>query len=827
MVWLPGQRIDHAAGFATLRGAPLRREDEGTNRWVLARGSFSAAAGPAEVRLSVDGQYRAWLDGQPLGRGPVRCSPHFQRFDRYALAWRGGAGVLALLVHVPGVDLGWYETVKGGWQPVFGDGGIYAEFEQGDATHDISWRLFESDAWRRDTPREGWGQDFIEDFDARKLDPHWIDSDFADADWEDARIMVSFGDAAQTARGFGRVEPFPSLLPSELPPPRREARSPTSLVGIHAVAPRPDLPLDRRLYEEEWTGDASDRVEDAAALCSGGFAFVRTSDHADTGLMLAFEPYHAGHAVLEIEADGGEIVEIATAEALPGEYGRGWEGDGLRHEGHLGVARLFRYTARPGYQRFEKFNWAAIRAMEVVVRRAPHGVRLRVSAVATHFNATPGGRFECSDPLLNRLWEVGRHTVLQCMHDGWVDCPGREARQWIGDGVVQFDVAALAFGPSVYPLHRQFLIQGAECQRPDGLLRMFAPGDIAPDALVIPDFSLLWILSAERYFRQSGDLATVERILPEVERALGWFARHADANGLLYDVPHWHFIEWAHLGREGASAPINALHAGALAAAARLAAAGLRPRLAECWREAAALIAASLEGHWDDARGAYIDSVSRTGARGARMSQHANALMLLFDLAAPQRRERILATITHASRLKLTAAPPIVPEGEPFDERRDVVRANSYFAHFVYDGIAHAGGFAWVLDDIRRCYGPMLETGTDTLWESFSPSASLCHGFSASPVYQLSQRVLGVKLAVTDAELITVDPELADLDWAHGIIPTSRGPVEAEWHRSGASLNLSLTYPEHLRPVLADRWTRRLLDQQAEPGICRYSFDLS
>jgi hypothetical protein len=43
-VWLPTQRIDHSAGFATLRGAPLRREDEGTNRWILARGSFRLAA---------------------------------------------------------------------------------------------------------------------------------------------------------------------------------------------------------------------------------------------------------------------------------------------------------------------------------------------------------------------------------------------------------------------------------------------------------------------------------------------------------------------------------------------------------------------------------------------------------------------------------------------------------------------------------------------------------------------------------------------------------------------------------------------------------------
>ena len=125
-MWLPDQRIDHSAGFLTLRGAPLRREEEGSNRWILARGRFRLADGPgrAELAITVDGRYRAWLNGRPLGRGPVRASPAFQRYDRYEIEAASGDNTLALLIHVPGIDLAWYETAKGGWQPVFGDGGL-------------------------------------------------------------------------------------------------------------------------------------------------------------------------------------------------------------------------------------------------------------------------------------------------------------------------------------------------------------------------------------------------------------------------------------------------------------------------------------------------------------------------------------------------------------------------------------------------------------------------------------------------------------------------------------------------------------------------------
>src|SRR5205823_7279643 len=103
--------------------------------------------------------------------------------------------------------------------------------------------------------------------------------------------------------------------------------------------------------------------------------------------------------------------------------------------------------------------------------------------------------------------------------------------------------------------------------------------------------------------------------------------------------------------------------------------------------------------HWDEERGLYIDSVeTSSGKQGRRASQHANALLLLFGAVPGDRVTSILAAITDPFRLKLTAAPPIVPEGQPFDEERDIVRANSFFSHFVYDGIAGAGRLDWVIE---------------------------------------------------------------------------------------------------------------------------------
>ena len=838
-IWLPDQPIDHAAGFASLRGGPVRRELEGVNRWVLARGVFEAPPVPAggDIAISVDGRYRLWLNGAPIGRGPVRATPAYQRYDSYDLAGhiRPGRNVAAVLIHVPGVDLAWYEGMRGGWQPVFGDGGLHVrirvtgEDEVWETQADERWRIVESPAWRRDAPRAGWGQDFIEDFDARLLDPGWIEPDYDDRVWPQARVMQSFGSEAERARGWGLVAPFPTLLRSELPPPDEREVAPTAWLWTRPVVPRPDLPLDRRLYEEVL--EAADSGGDAGLLrdADGEGVVIRTTAERDTALLLRFDPYHAGRPFLEVEARGGEVIEVAVAEALPGEYGRGTPGDGLRSEGHLGCARVFRYVARPGRQRFEAFNWTAVRAMQIVVREAPGGLRLiRAGSIATCYRVAEEGAFASSDPFLDRLWRTGRYTVRQCMHDAWVDCPGREARQWIGDAVVQFDIAVRALGPGVFPLHRQFLRHVAESQRGDGLVRMFTPGDMSAEGLTIPDFTLLWILSAERYWMESGDAATIEAIMPAMERAAGWCARMRNGHGLIADVPEWHFIEWAAIGRAGEAAAFNALQVGALAALARMAEAVERPRLAVRCRAMAEESAASLAArHWNEARGCYVDSVDpKTGAQAPCVSQHANALMLLLAIGPAERRPRILAAITNRSRLKLTAAPPIVPVGEPFDPASDVVRANSFFSHFVYEGIARAGGFGWVLEDVRATYGPMLATGTSTLWESFDPGASLCHGFSATPTWQLSAHALGVTPIEPGFAAFAVMPDPGGLTEASGIVPTPHGPIRIAWRVAEGRLHLRVKYPCACRMVIAERRGLTLLARAGEPGSAKLEFAL-
>jgi hypothetical protein len=795
-----------------------------------------ARADRADLTVTVDGRYQLFVNGTRAGRGPARCDPHHLRTDTYDIATllQPGENVLGLLVHVYGIETSWYEPVRGHWQPVFGDGGLYCDGRVHcgaltvDLRSDEHWRCCECAAWERDAPRPLWSIGFIEVHDARHMPQGWALPGFDDSRWDGVQILRSGGGPPDAPFGGMAIEPFPTLLPREIPFLAESPAAPQRALRWYGVVPRPADPVDQRLYQEELVELPPGLVGDPDALLHPDerCTTVRTAE-IDVSVLLDFGRIHSGHPFIELDAHGGEVVEVAVAEGMPGEWSDAPLAQPRIVKGQPPAPQIFRYTARPGVQRFERFEWAAVRYAQLTVRNAPRGLGIRhVGSTFTHYPAEPRGAFDCSDPLLTRLWEIGRYTLLLCMHDGWEDCPSREQRQWLGDATVELLVGQVAFGPSVNPLNRQFLQHAAESQRPDGLTQMFAPGDHHTDAIVIPDWTLQWILNAEHHWLYSGELDVIEAIFPAIQRALAWFERHLDANDLVANLPFWHFMDWAALGRRGEAAALNAQFAGALRAAARLAGALEFPRATRRYEALAARIAAAIDArHWDARRGVYVDVVDpASGQQDLRVSQHGNGAAILWDVAPRPRWDSIIARITDPSRLTFTAAPPIKPDGETLDPESGVVLANTFYSHFVYRALCRAGRFDLALRLMRERYGPMLARGATTLWESFDPTASLCHGFSATPVYQLSTEVLGIAPLAPGFSRFRIAPQPVDLDFARGIVPTVCGDVEVAWERRGEELVLDVVVPPGCAAtVVAPSGLRLREPADLAPGVHRLS----
>jgi hypothetical protein len=771
---------------------------------MVFRRVFELPAPPdgSRLQVGVDAPYQLFANGERVGRGPTLVGADRMWLDDYDLGpcLRQGRNAIALLI----LDQGAAHDPSGEiWRRAFARGGLYVDGEISCGQErvlvrsDARWRCLEWNAASGEAPEAEEGPVPVELHDATRMPQQWSTPEFEDREWDRAEELGVGGGAPDSELAGIRVEPFARVQEREAGRPAEHTLIPDAVIRVEGLRPREDIPPGRRFFEEALVPPPDGLVIDPEALrySEGCPTTVRTLKGLDVSLLVDFGCIHPGYPFLEIEARGGEVLELAVSESLPGEWGAQSPSSLRIKPDGSGGPRLFRYVARPGRQRFEAFERSSFRYLQLVVRKAPGSLQiLRLGSTATLYGFESRGRFECSDPTLNQLWELSRDTLEAYLP--WVDCPGRDPAPWPGGSLVQFLAAQSAFGPHVNGLSRQLLLYAAENQRPDGLCQSALPGR-RDSRIPTPDGTLQWILNADLHYQYTGDLETIEAIFPAAQRALSWFEGQIGPNGLLCDVPYWQFLDWAAVGRRGEAAVLNALFIGALRAAERMAVALENARASNRYAALLQQVSAALNlRHWDAGRGVYVDEVDpASGEQHLRVSQHANAALILFDVAPRERWPSMIARIGDAKRLVSTAAPPAVPSGQDLDAESGVVQANTFFSHFVLAGLTRGGRADLALEAVRTRWLPMLERGARTLWECFEPTAGLCHSVSTEPLFHLSSRVLGVAPIEAGFSRVRIAPEPAGLEWAEGTFPTARGDVYVAWRRDEGGLNLSFRLP--------------------------------
>jgi alpha-L-rhamnosidase len=789
-------------------GAPIRGDgawgradyEQDRNLYVYFRRTFELRAAPREALayISADGRYRLFVNGVYVGRGPARCDPLWQYYDSYDIAphLRAGRNVVAALVHSYGQDMSWYQLPRAEWSRIFGCGGFFFQCEVTLANGSAlplhsgeSWLHALAEAWDRDVP--GGGPGFAEVFDARREPVGWREPAFDDAGWRPAVVLC------RPALNRGPdIRPFPRLVPRDIPFLLEEERFPQAVVSVGEAAEAPPDPNPaEQLIAEDLQPLSACRIADAEAALSAGSeaAIVQTAPGRAAVLVVDFGRVVSGYPRLRLDGSGGATVDIAFSERLV---------DGrvpIQRAGPVGSQNADRYILREGRQEWERFEWAGFRYLQLTVRNADRPLRLHtVSLNFTSYPVQRRGRFQCSDDLLNRIWEAGARTLQLCMHDGYEDCPSREQRQWVGDAYVEALVDFAAFGDP--RLAAKLLRQVAQSQRADGMTQMATPGDAAARwGIFIPDYCFYWIMTIGEYVRYSGDASLAEELFPAVARALSWFEPYLDDQGLLNDVPGWIFVDWADVDRRGQCTTFNALYHAALRHASDLARLAGAPSQARRYRRMARSVRDAINDRlWDDTRGVYVDA-RVDGAQGRRVSQQANAACIALGIAPRSRWARILSYVLDESRLKATSTELWGPDSAPFDEEHDVVLAQPFFMHHLHRALAAAGRHHDLLTNIRRRWGAMLEAGSSTFWEHWHGKESQCHAWSATPTFDLSTEVLGVRPLAPGFTLFAIEPHPVGLDWARGTFPSPAGDIVVAWEHGEDWFRLEMEVPPGCR----------------------------
>jgi alpha-L-rhamnosidase len=496
----------------------------------------------------------------------------------------------------------------------------------------------------------------------------------------------------------------------------------------------------------------------------GSAAVIYPGSNEGIYAVIDFGKEVAGYPTIEIhDAEGGEIIDLGYSEILQtpqGDVISPASGKiGIVNADRDGVHYADRYICKPGRQEFQTFDKRAFRYLQVDVRNLKKP--LKVGPVSILFSTYPveyKGSFECSDPLLNKIWEIGRWTVQLNMEDAYTDCPWRERGQWWGDARVEALVNYYAFGD--FKLIRKGLKQIAQSQNEEGLTWGVYPTDWPGG--ILPTFTLIWICSLYDYYLYSADKELVKELLPTVERALDFFEKYLSERDLLCNLPYWVFVDWADVETRGESSSVNALYHGTLRIAAELTEIIGKSDKAKHYRTLAEHVRVAMNTHlWDRPLSAYQDALI-DGRVISKLSEQANAWAIVFGVPEPESSSKIVQSV--------------------FDSEREVVRAGSpYFSFYLLSAFAKAGLHEKALAYIRSHWKKMLDWGATTWWETWKPTASFCHGWSAAPTYFLSAEILGVNPRKPGWAEILIHPHPAELQWARGSVPTPEGDVNVGW----------------------------------------------
>ncbi|MDE7334613.1 MAG: alpha-L-rhamnosidase [Lachnospiraceae bacterium] len=387
---------------------------------------------------------------------------------------------------------------------------------------------------------------------------------------------------------------------------------------------------------------------------------------------------------------------------------------------------------------------------------------LEVKAIHQYVDIPVKAQFCSSDGLVNQIWSVAEHTFKLCSGIFFIDGIKRDKWIWGGDAYQSFFV-------------NQYLMSDRDINRRT-LLALRGNDPMTTHINTILDYTLYWILSIKIHYEAYGDLPFIEQIYPKMQSLMAFCEGQRDEHGFLTGRQgDWIFIDWADLDKEGALCAVQMLYAECFRTMAVLCRRlGKDSAISDGYQEKYELLKKNInEFYWDSSKGAYIDSFA-SGKK--HVTRHANIFAVLFDIADKGQKERIAENVLFNDGIARITTP--------------------YFKFYEMDALCKMGYLEEVLVRIREYWGGMLEQGAVTFWEEYDPDVpeeeqydmygdkfgkSLCHAWSASPIYLLARYFVGLEITDPVRGEYVVHPHLEYFDTLDCILPVGDKTVHIIW----------------------------------------------
>lgn len=372
------------------------------------------------------------------------------------------------------------------------------------------------------------------------------------------------------------------------------------------------------------------------------------------------------------------------------------------------------------------------------------------------------GSFRCSEDIVNKVWDVAAYTFHLNSREFFLDGIKRDRWVWSADAYQSLFV-------------NRYLFFDPEIEKRT-LIALGGKQPFKSHINTIMDYTFFWIIGLYEYYVTYGDRKFLEQIAPQLDAVMSFCLGRVDEDGFVRErAGDWIFIDWAPMDKTGALCPEQVLFAKALecCAAIRRVIGRSDEGLAE---RAKKLQAQILEKFYDPEKQVFVDSYE-SGKRN--VTRQTNILAYLFLPMEEEKKHQIYERVVLNDEVLQITTP--------------------YFKFYENQVHCKEGNPKLLEKSIREYYGSMLATGATTLYEEYDPAKtgaehyamygrpfekSLCHAWSASPIYLLGNFRLGVENTGIAYSTFSVRPFLGDLEAFEGTVPVPGGAVSVKMNRS-------------------------------------------
>lgn len=531
---------------------------------------------------------------------------------------------------------------------------------------------------------------------------------------------------------------------------------------------RRDDPAQSPSVESSWD-QYGDAIEAITPRSLQGHLFRRKDYAHGFVLLVDLDAMHLCFPRIRMDGVRGATIDMT--------YGERLAGDGA----HIALFSWYPLGDRVLASR-DSLDWfpsnpRGARYLAITVRNAARDVALEsLTLRAATYPVRQQGRFRCSDACLNNVWEMCRRTQAANMEDAYDDCAGRERGMYIRDAAIQYHNNLALYGD--HALFQRCLQLFGQSPDRTGRFRIVYPNT---GQYTHNDFALNLVEAYRAYYENTGDTRRIRDDWNAIRNNLRFFDNLADERGdsllaareVLGGFSGDPGTAEGRIDPKGVNCFYSCAYVVALRSALILARAIGRPDDARgLERRIETLERAIPAAFWNPDKACFSDNLERR-----THSVHSNLFAVRAGVVTRDR----LAAIQRYVRRELRS---LFVNGY---DATDGFLVSSSFAFYILDGLYQAGLADTAESLIRQGWGFFLAKGLRTCPEFFSLEGSLCHAWSASPVYYLSKYLLGIHYpGPPDLSRVAIRVQAHSVTEAEGAWPHPGGLIEVKWHMEGA-----------------------------------------